>query len=235
MLPLKEAQITYPYGEKNNSYQKGYHTGIDMVSNHLSVYACLPGTVQEARFAPGAGADPGGWGNYVIFRTVDQKYDILHAHLSKVQVAKGQAVAEGTALGVIGSTGKTTGPHLHFEVRRAPWSNWQDIDPAAFLGIYNRVGPIESIPAGEERGGKNMFKVLILCNPGPDERAAGYLGDYFKAPVCLLSNVTRELLESAGKVYVVGSKEKVTANAVNIVGSNRYDTCRQVIDICLGK
>lgn len=226
-MPIRNATVTQPYGIKNSKYRKGYHTGIDLVSDDYTVYAAVPGIIIESRYAAGRGADPTGWGNYVILRTKDEKHDIIHAHLFGIAVIKGQSVVEGTKLGVMGSTGNSTGPHLHFEVRKAPWTNLDDINPAVFLGIYNRKGPAES----EEP----MIKHLVLCNPGPDERAAGYLADYLKAPVCLLDNTTQEQLNLAQNIYVIGTDKKVSNKAVNIVGVDRYDTCRKVLDICQGK
>ncbi|KUO58962.1 MAG: hypothetical protein APF84_05775 [Gracilibacter sp. BRH_c7a] len=225
MLPLKSARVTYVYGVKNGRYAKVYHTGIDLASAETSVYAAVSGTILEARYAPGNGADPAGWGNYVILRTLDHRYDIINAHLADVQVSQGLTVDEGTLLGKMGSTGNSTGPHLHFEVRKTPWIDRDDIDPASFLGIYNRVGQVEKVSS-------TSIKNIVLCHPGPDERAAGYLADCLKAPICYLANTTQELLHLAERVYVIGSSEKAFAKTVNIVGADRYDTCRKVLDIC---
>jgi len=234
MLPLKSAEVTYPYGVKNSRFVKGYHTGIDMVSSDTAVYAAAAGTVLEARYAPGKGADPAGWGNYVIVRTADGRLDLIYAHLSSVQAVKGKKVGEGAVLGRMGSTGNSTGLHLHFEVRKMPWTNRDDIDPAVFLGIYNREGPAEMLPLtpGEDEETGKVLKDLILCHPGPDERAAAYLADCLKAPVCYLANARAELIDLAGRIYVVGSKEKPSPETVNIIGTDRYDTCRKVLDIC---
>lgn len=133
MIPLINHRITYPYGVKNNRYIKGYHTGVDMASDDYSIHAACPGTIIQARYALGKGADPGGWGNYVILRAADGQHDLIHAHMSSVTISVGQSVTEGTVLGVMGSTGQSTGPHLHFEVRRAPWQDRRDIDPMQFL------------------------------------------------------------------------------------------------------
>lgn len=236
MLPLKEARVTYPYGVQDSSYDKGYHTGIDLVSAETSVFAAVPGMVLEARFAPGRGADPSGWGNYVILRTTSNKYDLIYAHLAGIQAQVNQIVNEGTVLGKMGSTGNSTGLHLHFEVRVAPWANRNDLDPAAFLGIYNRLGPVESIPGDNTNvDSSKKIKNIIICNAGPDERAAGYLADFLKAPVVLQANATQELLDYAQNIYVIGNADKKAAQAVYIVGSNRYETCQKVIAICLGK
>lgn len=228
MIPLESASVTYPYGVKNSSYNKGYHTGIDLASTETSIYATAQGTVIEAMYAPDKGADAAGWGNYVIIRTKDGDgvYDLIHAHLAAVKVIKGQTVDEGTILGIMGSTGNSSGPHLHFEVRRAPWANRDEINPAVFLGIENKTGMVKVE--------KCMVKNLILCNPGSDERAAAYLADYLKASVCSLANTTEELINCAERIYVIGSTTKVSSNTINIVGTDRYDTCKKVLAICQG-
>lgn len=152
MLPLKNSEITQPYGRKNPAYTKGYHTGTDYAARGTdkSVYAVTSGTVIRARFAPGAkGADPSGWGNYVIVRT--DGYDIIYAHLASVAVTQGLKVAAGERLGIQGSTGNSTGPHLHFEVRKGDWALKQDIDPVKYLqGLEQEPG----------------VKIRLLCQCG---------------------------------------------------------------------
>ncbi|GAB6171983.1 hypothetical protein JCM15765_14610 [Paradesulfitobacterium aromaticivorans] len=146
MIPLKNHRITYPYGVKNTRYIKGYHTGVDMASGDYNIHAACPGTVIQARYAPGKGADPSGWGNYVILRSADGQHDLIHAHLSSVAVSAGQTVSEGAVLGIMGSTGQSTGPHLHFEVRKAPWENRNDVDPMKFLeGLESEVIDVDNL------------------------------------------------------------------------------------------
>ena len=69
-----------------------------------------------------------GYGYYVI---VDHGggYKTLYGHLSAIYVTPGQAVAQGTPVGAVGSTGNSTGPHLHFEIRAAG----QKVDPMQYL------------------------------------------------------------------------------------------------------
>ncbi len=64
-----------------------------------------------------AGMNSGGYGNLVVVRH-RLGYETWYAHLSRVAVSSGQAVVGGTRIGSVGSTGRSTGPHLHFEVRR---------------------------------------------------------------------------------------------------------------------
>ena len=56
-------------------------------------------------------------------------YETLYAHLSELKVRNGQKVKRGDVIGLVGSTGRSTGPHLHYEVRKGG----QAIDPARFL------------------------------------------------------------------------------------------------------
>lgn len=135
VLPMRDCVVTQPYGIKSNRYCKGYHTGVDYAARgqDKSVYAVTAGTVIRARFAAGAkGADPSGWGNYVIIRTA-ASYDLIYAHLASVAVTQGMQIAAGERLGIQGSTGNSTGPHLHFEMRKGDWQLRQDVDPVAYL------------------------------------------------------------------------------------------------------
>ena len=56
-------------------------------------------------------------------------YNTLYAHLSRVEVTKGQQLAAGDAVGLLGSTGRSTGPHLHYEVRVAGVA----VDPTPYM------------------------------------------------------------------------------------------------------
>lgn len=78
------------------------------------VYASASGEVVIARF----GGWNGGYGNYIVIRHTNG-VQTLYAHLSSVQVQPGQQVSAGQLIGAIGSTGRSTGPHIHFEVRGA--------------------------------------------------------------------------------------------------------------------
>lgn len=75
-----------------------------------------------------AGYNTGGFGNLVIVRH-RLGFETWYAHLSRVTTSRGQAVSGGTPIGAVGSTGHSTGPHLHFEVRR----NGTPIDPAPYM------------------------------------------------------------------------------------------------------
>lgn len=92
------------------------HNGIDLarVAIGTPVLASAKGTVILAKF----GGYNGGYGNYVIV-SHSNGTQTLYAHLNSVSVTRGQVVSQGQKLGGMGNTGRSTGPHLHFEVRGA--------------------------------------------------------------------------------------------------------------------
>ena len=92
----------------------GYNA-IDLASYvGAPVYAAAAG---EVMIAKGAGWN-GGYGNYVVIKH-DNGSQTLYAHLSSVTVSPGQWVSQGAHIGGLGNSGRSTGPHLHFEIRGA--------------------------------------------------------------------------------------------------------------------
>lgn len=90
--------------------------GIDIgAARGTPVYAAAEGTVIIAR---GGGAWNGGYGNYVVI-THNNDTQTLYSHLRSTAVSPGQSVLRGQTIGYVGSTGRVTGTHLHFEVRGA--------------------------------------------------------------------------------------------------------------------
>ncbi|GAA3870735.1 hypothetical protein GCM10023084_24750 [Streptomyces lacrimifluminis] len=114
-----------PYHKSGSSWSKGYHTGVDFpVPTGTSVKAIGVGEVVEAGWG-------GSFGYQVVIRHADGRYS-QYAHLSAISVRAGQSVSVGQRIGRSGSTGNSTGPHLHFEVRTGPGFG-SDIDPVAYL------------------------------------------------------------------------------------------------------
>jgi murein DD-endopeptidase MepM/ murein hydrolase activator NlpD len=100
------------------------HTGLDIAApNGTPIGAADAGIVSLTNFGPG-----GGYGNYVMI-THGNGYVTLYAHLSAISVSVNQAVQRGQKIGAEGSTGFSTGPHLHFEIRL----NGAYQNPAAYL------------------------------------------------------------------------------------------------------
>ncbi len=103
------------------------HSGIDFRAEQGSpVRSTAPGRVVGAEYS-------GGYGNMV---EIDHGNGITtrYAHLSAILVSEGQQVAQGTVVGRVGSTGRSTGPHLHYETR----IEGDAVDPQRFLRAGNR-------------------------------------------------------------------------------------------------
>ncbi|WAX76616.1 transglycosylase family protein [Streptomyces sp. KMM 9044] len=119
------APLGTPYHQAGSSWSKGYHTGVDFpVPTGTSVKSVAPGAVVSAGWE-------GSFGYQVVVRHTDGRYS-QYAHLSAISVKSGQSVAAGQRIGRSGSTGNSSGPHLHFEVRTGPGFG-SDIDPVAYL------------------------------------------------------------------------------------------------------
>jgi murein DD-endopeptidase MepM/ murein hydrolase activator NlpD len=124
VAPVHAATGT-PYRVAGASWSKGYHTGVDFpVPTGTSVKAVAAGQVVSAGWG-------GSFGYQVVIRHADGRYT-QYAHLSAISVKDGQSVVGGQRIGRSGSTGNSTGPHLHFEVRTGPGFG-TDIDPVAYL------------------------------------------------------------------------------------------------------
>ena len=112
-LPIPGAPIVSAYGfriDPLSSGTVGFHPGVDISATQgTPILAAAAGTVISA-------GDEGGYGNAVILDHGDS-LSTLYGHMVRVAVNPGQHVEVGDVIGYVGSTGKSTGPHLHFEVR----------------------------------------------------------------------------------------------------------------------
>ena len=127
--PEPQALISQPFGPSRLVLEPPYggyphfHTGIDLVEPFASpVYAADDGVVALV------GSSSSGYGRYVVIAH-SGGLDTLYGHLSTTLVKVGQRVSQGQTVGLEGSTGNSTGPHLHFELR----IKQQPIDPSPYL------------------------------------------------------------------------------------------------------
>lgn len=117
-------RLSSPFGWRPDPFTgvRTFHTGIDM--------ACPAGTPIHASM--GGKVLTAGWsnvfGNYVIVNH-ENGYQTLYGHMSKIIAKKGQRINQGTLIGLVGTTGYSTGPHLHFTVYR----HGRLIDPSTVL------------------------------------------------------------------------------------------------------
>ncbi len=128
LWPSYTSLITSYYGYRMHpvyGYYK-FHAGVDIgASGGSSIWAASSGTVITSTYGSG-------YGNYVVIRHDDGNYS-LYAHMSSRAVSAGQYVSRGQVIGYVGSTGVSTGYHIHYEV----WnSSRQTTDPLGYSYIY---------------------------------------------------------------------------------------------------
>jgi murein DD-endopeptidase MepM/ murein hydrolase activator NlpD len=125
--------VTSPYGWRMNPVTTiwSFHSGIDLGAPFgTPVLAAKAGRVDFAGWSDG-------YGNLVELDhgSIGTRY----AHLDAIFVSQGQQIAQGQQIGIVGSTGRSTGPHLHFEIMVPSGDGWVALDPAPYL---NRIAGI---------------------------------------------------------------------------------------------
>ncbi|MCH5675371.1 M23 family metallopeptidase [Streptomyces gilvus] len=125
VAPISNSYVSTGYKASSSLWSSGSHTGIDFhAATGTTVHAVGYGTVVQTGWG-------GAYGNQIVIRMNDGTYT-QYGHLSSIGVSVGQKVVTGQQIGLSGSTGNTTGPHLHFEARTTP-EYGSDMDPVAYL------------------------------------------------------------------------------------------------------
>jgi murein DD-endopeptidase MepM/ murein hydrolase activator NlpD len=121
------SSFTSFFGYRGNPFDFGlseFHPGIDFKGNVGDPVKCTAnGTVEFTGKA-------GGYGNCVRIKHINN-IETVYGHLSRINVREGQKVSVGDVIGKVGSTGRSTGPHLHYEVRR----NGKPVNPREYLSL----------------------------------------------------------------------------------------------------
>ncbi len=131
--PLERYDVSSPFGVRGDpeNGHAGFHTGIDLTAPYDSpVYATAPGVVTYAGYRD----------DYGKIVEIDHGNGIAtrYAHLHAFTVSVGQRIAAHTQVGYLGSTGRATGPHVHYEVV----VNGEPQDPQKFFGLARYVTPM---------------------------------------------------------------------------------------------
>jgi murein DD-endopeptidase MepM/ murein hydrolase activator NlpD len=153
--PLRTAEFTSGFGVRSDPFRHGaaMHPGIDLAAPYgTPVYATADGTVLRA------GWNSGGYGNLV---EIDHGRGIVtrYGHMSKIIVGEGQHVTRGQQVGYVGSTGRSTGNHLHYEVRidNSPVNPIPFMRSTDYLMAMKKAGnngSMDAVALGGPAGGK---------------------------------------------------------------------------------
>jgi murein DD-endopeptidase MepM/ murein hydrolase activator NlpD len=153
--PVKTAAFTSGYGVRSDPFRGGHamHAGIDLAGPYgTPIYATADGTVERA------GWNSGGYGNLIEVnhgRGIETRY----GHLSRILIRAGAQVKRGQLIGYMGSTGRSTGSHLHYEVR----IDGKPVNPIPFMkstdyliAMQKNAGThsMDQIALGGPNGGK---------------------------------------------------------------------------------
>jgi len=124
-------RVTSTFGYRVHPFtgQQLFHEGLDIANSIWTpVYATADGLVKEV-------SQQTYYGNVIRLSHNSGEFITLYAHLQKAAVTSGQAVKRGDVIGYIGTSGRSTGPHLHYEVLQ----NGRQVDPASFIVAIDQI------------------------------------------------------------------------------------------------
>lgn len=149
--PTSSKIVTQEFGNKSSRYVSGRHTGMDIGGRSGDqVWAAHDGKVTYAGWK-------GAYGNTVEIVHPSGLITSYH-HFSAVRASVGQTVSAGTVIGLIGSTGNSTGPHLHFEVR----DGGKAVNPRPYLNGAATVTPVDNPVVPDVIEGTVGFSELLV-------------------------------------------------------------------------
>jgi murein DD-endopeptidase MepM/ murein hydrolase activator NlpD len=131
--PLPGYHITTPYGQPG-SWAAGYHTGDDYSTNGVTGVPVRPARLGRVVSTDNAWGDS--YGKHIV---IEGRLGLIrhgYCHLDGIRVHPGDKVGPGTVIGYSGNSGRSTGPHLHYEERRRPFKYANHRRPR-----FNKMGP----------------------------------------------------------------------------------------------
>jgi len=127
IVPCSYRQLTSPFGERESptAGASSNHQGVDLAGPEgTPIYAARSGTVTIARYSNSAG--------YYVTINHGDGFSSVYMHMTNYTVSVGQKVSQGQLIGYMGSTGISTGPHLHFGIAL----NGAYVNPALYVPLY---------------------------------------------------------------------------------------------------
>lgn len=139
--------VTSEFWEPRSYYHKGLDIATATVEGNVPVYSMCNGTVIFSGAQTDGQGNYTGYGNYIIMRDDTTGLGFLYAHLERRDVSQGDHIVVGQLVGLEGTTGDSTGIHLHLEMQDLSNRGWifngsraDYLNPADFLGIPNVEG-----------------------------------------------------------------------------------------------
>ncbi|SDZ63225.1 Peptidase family M23 [Evansella caseinilytica] len=129
IMPATEGRISSEFGNRKDpfTWRSTFHSGIDIAAPlDTPIFAAADGTVTLADWN-------GGYGKAIIIKH-DDTYETLYGHLNRIDVDVGDVVQKGQQIGGMGTTGRSTGVHLHYEIRK----DGELIDPYPYMTFHEQ-------------------------------------------------------------------------------------------------
>ena len=177
-LPLDNIQINSPYGIRDITVNDRYywwHNGLDLRAQlNTPVYAVDDGTVMVAKYD----------NSYGYYIAIDHgKYGTLYAHLARFEIYEGNSVRAGDLIGYAGSTGDTTGPHLHFEIRLGSYDKfWEraNCDRSVFMNTIDPMLIIEDFLEIQREFTVEEAINIVQSSAGLEDKTMDYVARHYR-------------------------------------------------------
>lgn len=237
--PIGADQVNWPLAR----YRYGYllysepHTGIDIPTpNGTPILSAGPGTVIWA-----------GWGIYQMRNPLDDPYGIavairhdfgfegqhlytVYGHMERTVVTRGERVEGGQQIGVVGETGKTTGPHLHFEVRLGEDTFFESRNPELWLSPPQNTGLL--VGRVSERNGELWSKTLVKIF----DKGTSYFSEWYTYAKGSVNSdsyyrenlVASDLIPGEYTLYIIGETTSYRTDVTIQAGQVTYFTFNPV-------
>lgn len=200
--PCPGYKVTTPFGKKGK-WAAGYHTGDDYAApKGTRVNATQDGVVKHV----GWGGYGKAYGAHIIIQH-DDKVRTLYAHLSRTRVKVGQKVRAGDHIGDVGSTGNSTGPHLHYEERVSPYGYNNHRKPQFNRKTVLSPTYLSKLHVGQRNSEsvKNLQRALnahVPPLPGPKLPISGFFGPNTESKVRRCQKLRFGKSDPKGKTFV---------------------------------
>lgn len=164
---VEKPRITSSFGYRIDpiTKKKRYHNGLDLVSKvrNRNLYAIDDGYVQK--IVTGQDKSKTGYGNYIWIRYPKYNLSLLHAHCSSIKKKKGDKVKKGDVVAIMGTTGKSTGVHLHLGMTKIGSNTW--LNPANYNILSDKYNLTRVLKKGSKGNDvKELQKKLKISADG---------------------------------------------------------------------
>jgi murein DD-endopeptidase MepM/ murein hydrolase activator NlpD len=181
--PLKSITIGSGYGNRVLNGEPDFHRGIDLSTPvGTPVFSVLPGKVVYV-------GDSTGYGQVVIISHQDKGISTLYGHVSSINTSAGATVSAGDIIAKSGNIGKSTGPHLHLEIRKVVATNKDsyfainkdgDEDPESYLSFNSASPDVKTVTPAETEANKIEIKNYLKGKGFSKIEVAAVLGNIHK-------------------------------------------------------